>query len=374
MRIALVTESFLPHLNGVANSVARVLEHLERRGHDALLIAPKSGPADYASAEVVRVPAVPLPWHRPFPLGLPCPLVERTLRRFRPDVVHVASPVLLGAEAINAAARLGIPSVAVFQTDLAGFAAHYRMAVATPTLWSWLRRVHRRATLTLAPSNATLFELRRRGFDRVAKWGRGVDLDSFAPAFRSDGLRAELAPGGELLIGYVGRLAAEKRVGLLTHLRGMAGCQLVVVGDGPARDRLERKLPEARFLGFLRGAELSAAYASLDIFVHTGKNETFCQAVQEAMASSLAVVVPAAGGLTDLVDHGRTGWLWPPTQPDLLRDACVRLAGEPAWRARLGRQARAAVMGRSWEAIGDQLLGHYRAAIRRHSVPEEEAA
>jgi phosphatidylinositol alpha 1,6-mannosyltransferase len=266
-----------------------------------------------------------------------------------------------------------VPSIAVFQTDLAGFAAHYGWSAAGPALWAWLRRVHRRATLTLAPSVATGWELRRREFGTVARWGRGVDLDAFSPSHRSDALRARLAPDGALLIGYVGRLAPEKRVGLLSHVTGIDGSRLVVAGDGPGRARLERALPEAVFLGFLRGAELSAAYASLDMFVHTGANETFCQSVQEAMASGLSVVVPAAGGLLDLVDHGRSGWLWTPDEPEALRDATERLLAQPAWRARLALQARASVAARSWEALGDELLGRYRNAMRaNHSV--EKAA
>jgi phosphatidylinositol alpha 1,6-mannosyltransferase len=173
MRVALVTESFLPQVNGVVNSVVQVVLHLRRRGCDVVLIAPRPGPSVFAGVEVVRVPVMPLPWHRPFPLGLPCPLVERTIRAFRPDVVHVTSPVVLGAEAIAVANRLGVPSVAVFQTDLPGFARHYRLRAASPALWTWLRRMHRRATLTLAPSSASFMHLRQRGIERVARWGRG---------------------------------------------------------------------------------------------------------------------------------------------------------------------------------------------------------
>ncbi|MGH8906933.1 MAG: glycosyltransferase family 4 protein [Egibacteraceae bacterium] len=374
MRVALVTESFLPQMNGVVNSVVQVVLHLRRRGCDVVLIAPRRGPSVFADVEVVRVPAMPLPWHRPFPLGLPCPLVERTIQAFRPDVVHVASPVVLGAEAIAVANRLGIPSVAVFQTDLPGFARHYRLRAASPALWAWLRRMHRRATLTLAPSSASLVQLRQHGIERVARWGRGVDLRAFDPSFRSETLRASLVGDGELLIGYVGRLAAEKRVGLLAHLRGIEGCRLVVVGAGPARARLQRALPEAAFLGFLTGPELSAAYASLDIFVHTGANETFCQAAQEAMASGVPVVAPASGGLLDLIEHGRSGWLWPAEDPTALREAVTLLAAEPARRALLGRRARESVAVRSWNALGDELLGHYRAAIDSVRPPTEEAA
>jgi len=361
VRVAIVAESFLPEVNGVTNSVLRVLEHLEQHGHDALVVAAGEGPRSCGHAPVERVGAVSLPMYRSFSVGLPTPKVEATLARFRPDVVHLAAPVVLGAAGAVAARRLGIPAVAVYQTDLAGFAGRYRLGAASGPIWSWLRWVHRQAALTLAPSTLAAWQLRHHGIGPVARWGRGVDHDRFHPRHRNEMLRRRLAPNGEVLVGYVGRLAAEKQVQHLAHLHDLKGSRLVVVGDGPERARLQRRLPNAAFLGFQSGIGLSQAVASLDVFVHTGGHETFCQAVQEGLAAGVPVVAPASGGPLDLVQHGQNGYLWPTSSPELLRGAVEALVEDADLRARMGTTAHESVTGRSWSTLGDELLAHHRA-------------
>lgn len=361
MRVAIVTESFSPQVNGVAGSVARVLEHLAARGHRALVIAPEPGPTEHAGVEVLRVPALALPRYRSFAVGLPSPRLPAALAAFAPDVVHLASPIVLGAHGAAAAWRMGVPAVAVYQTDVVRFAARYGFGAAERPLWAWVRRVHSRCARTLAPSTPAAWDLRRHGVDRVHLWGRGVDAAAFSPAHRDRGLRARLAPRGEVLVGYVGRLAPEKRVERLAPLARRPGIRLVVIGDGPSRAALERRMPGAAFLGFQHGAALSRAVASLDVFVHPGTDETFCQALQEALSAGVPVVAPASGGPVDLVRHGQTGLLTPPEQPAALVAAVAELAGDAALRGALAGRARASVAGRGWAALGDQLLGHYRA-------------
>lgn len=361
MRVAIVAECFLPTVNGVTGSVVRILDHLRQRGHEALVIAPGPGPDEHEGTPVVRVGSVPLPVYRAVPVGVAgTDFIAGVLRDFDPDVVHLGAPIVLGAAAAEAANLLDIPAVAVFQTDLAGFATRYHATPLVRPIWRRIRSIHRRCALTLAPSSMSVWELRRRGIVPVERWSRGVDLDRFHPRHRDEGLRRRLAPHGELLVGTVGRLAPEKRVHLLAALEGMAGVQLVVVGDGPSRRRVERALPSATFLGFLGGEELSAAHASLDVFVHAGIHETFCQAVQEALASGVPALAPAMGGPVDLVRHGETGWLFPPDEPQLLRHQVTSLMVEPDLRAAMGVRARTSVEGRSWASIGDELIAHYR--------------
>jgi phosphatidylinositol alpha 1,6-mannosyltransferase len=249
--------------------------------------------------------------------------------------------------------------VAVFQTDIAGFFRRYGFRGTDPILWSWLRRLHNRADLTLAPSLPTLRELEVQGFARLGLWARGVDQQGFHPRHRSEELRAALAPSGETLIGYVGRLAAEKQVSLLGRLADIPGSRLVVVGDGPEKERLRGLLPGAAFTGFRTGPGLSELVASLDVFVHTGANETFCQAVQEGLASGVPVVAPAAGGPLDLVRPGVNGLLFTPSDGAALRTAVSALVADPLMRARMGESALRSVQGRTWDAVCDELLGHY---------------
>ncbi|MFC3519642.1 glycosyltransferase family 4 protein [Streptomonospora nanhaiensis] len=363
LRVAIVTESFLPQVNGVTNSVCRVADHLRSRGHHALILAPGAGPATYAGYPVLRLPSVPLPGYRSFSLGLPARrLVTAALRAFAPDVLHLASPVLLGGAAVEVARPLALPTVAVYQTDLPGFAARHGVPGAD-ALWPLLRQVHAAVDRTLVPSTATLRALAERGFPRLSLWQRGVDTDRFHPRHRDEELRRRLAPGGEVLVGYIGRLSRDKRVDLLAHVARLRGARLVVVGDGPDRARLRRRIPGAVFVGQRTGEELSRLHASMDVFVHTGADETFCQAIQEALASGVPVVAPAAGGPLDLVEPERTGLLYAPESVRELRVAVGRLIHNGALRRRMAAAARPAVEGRTWEVVGDQLIGHYRSVI-----------
>ncbi|MGW7055821.1 glycosyltransferase family 4 protein [Streptomyces sp. NPDC054887] len=390
MRVVIVTESFPPDVNGVAHCALQTARHLAARGHEPLVIAPAAGAAHSASGPgtataagswpgsgsvpgyapdsglpypVVRVPSLPLPGYPQVRVALPSRRVAAALTAHRADIVHLAGPFVLGVRGMAAAARLGIPAVAVYQTDLAGYARTY-VGAGEGTAWRRLRAVHSAADRTLAPSTAALRDLEDHGVPRVRLWARGVDTERFRPSLRDEALRRALAPGGELLVGYVGRLAPEKQVELLAGVCGLPGVRVVVVGDGPSEPSLRAALPGAVFLGRRTGDELARIFASLDVFAHTGPYETFCQTVQEAMASGVPVIAPAAGGPLDLVRHGNTGLLVEPRDPAAVRAAVSALAADAALRAACGTAGRAAVLSRTWAAVGDQLLGHYADVLR----------
>lgn len=362
LRVLVVAESFLPQINGVTNSVRRVLEHLAKEGHDARLIAP-TGPASYAGFPVITVRGARLPFYKEFRIGLES---RRRLRlemeRFRPDVVHIASPATLGHQAARAAHDLGIPTVAIYQTDLVGFAAQYDVPGGARAMAALTRRIHVGVDRTLAPSSASLRQLEDLSVPGLALWPRGVDLDQFHPRHSSPQLREQLAPDGELLVGYVGRLAAEKELNLLTHLDHVEGIRVVIVGGGPEEPELRRLLPNAAFLGVLHGEDLGAAYATLDVFVHTGRHETYCQSAQEALASGVPVVAPRSGGPIDVVDES-AGFLYEPGNGLDLRADVARLVGDPVLRRRMRLAARRSVENRSWQAVNDLLVAHYRDVI-----------
>lgn len=365
VRVAIVAESFLPNVNGVTNSVLRVLEHLHRTGHDALVVAPgtlagcEPAPTEHRGFPVHRVPAVQVPRISSLPVGLPQPDLVPVLRAFDPDVVHLASPFLLGAGGLAAARRLEVPTVAVYQTDVAGFAASYGLGLAAKASWRWTRRIHRRCDLTLAPSTAAVADLVAHGVPRVQRWARGVDTLRFAPSFRDENLRARWSPDGRPIVGFVGRLAPEKHVERLAVLARDPRLQLVVVGDGPERTRLEEQLPGAFFTGQLGGEDLARAYASFDVFVHPGEHETFCQAVQEALASGVPVIAPDAGGPRDLVAHCRNGYRLPVDRFTELLPEAVRGLLDPRVGPEFGRAARRGVLDRTWAGVCDELLAHY---------------
>ena len=242
MRVAIVAESFLPNVNGVSNSVLRILEHLRRTGHEALVIAPDNPPGEPRAARihdgirVHRVPSRMFPKVTTLPLGVPTPRMVGVLRGFGPDVVHLASPALLGYGGLRAARRLGVPTVAVYQTDVPGFAASYGIPMTARVAWAWFRHLHSLADRTLAPSSATMESLIAHEIPRVHRWARGVDVLRFAPSARDEELRRRWSPQGKPIIGFVGRLAPEKHVERLAVLADREAVQLVIVGDGVDRD------------------------------------------------------------------------------------------------------------------------------------------
>ena len=369
MRVAIVAESFLPAVNGVTHSVLRTVEHLNRRGHQPIVIAPSPGAVEgghraierTVDAPVVWLPAVSLPGYRSFrlsPVGVG--RVRGVLREVAPDVVHLASPIVLGWDAVRAARLLDLPTVAVYQTEVPTYAARYGFGGLEPLLWRRVCDVHGRAGRTLAPSTAAVAQLRDRGVPDVHWWGRGVDLDRFRPERHSRRLRSRFGPPGVVAVGYVGRLAAEKQLEDLTVLSDLEGVRLVVVGDGPLQARLERLLPDALFLGLQGGTHLAACMASLDLGVHPGEHETFGQAVQEKLASGVPVVAVAAGGMLDLVQPGINGLHYAPGDLAGLRAGVAALAADPVRRQRMGVAARQSVRDRGWDRFGDLLIQHYR--------------
>lgn len=371
LRVVVVTESFLPQVNGVTNSVLRVLEHLRAEGHQALVIAPESsgGITEYAGFRVKRVPSLEMKGL--LPVGFPQKTIEPLIDGFNPDVIHLASPFFLGNYASRVAERLDIPTLSVYQTDIAGFARHYGLTVAHDSLKRWVAKIHKRTTRTLAPSNWSCEDLKSTGVPNVHLWPRGVDSQKFSPEKRDINLRCQLLADrpDRKLVGYVGRLANEKRIDDLATLDARDDIQLVIVGEGPARSRLERVLKNARFVGYQSGEDLARYYASLDIFVHTGKHETFCQSVQEALASGVPVIAPNFGGPTDLVKHGWTGYLIDTENSQSLNHAVNQILqlAEPAL---MGARARESVIERTWLSVNNQLISHYTDLI---AIKSEEA-
>ncbi len=379
LRVALFTDTFAPEVNGVARTLTRLVDHLQEGGHQVALVAPRPrtrrkeavGPEPQGSATLrqLPVPGVPLFLYPELLLtGLPGRHVRRELATFDPQVVHCATESVLGWWGRRWALRGGRPLVTSFHTQFPEYAAGYGLGFAKPLAWSLLRRFHRPALHTLCPSEATRKELEAQGFHpRVRIWSRGVDSRAFSPEHRSQALREELAPGAEVILLYVGRLAPEKRLGLLVEafprVRDACGRRvaLVLVGDGPMREELEaRKEPGVHFAGYRTGHDLAAAYASADLFAFPSDTETFGNVVVEAMASGLPVVGVDRGGVRDTIRPGETGFRVPPGDVEAFSQALLTLVGDEALRARMAAQARSDAAGRSWPRILDGVVETYR--------------
>ena len=370
MKVAIVTESFLPQINGVTNSVLRILESFGTAGHEALVIVPESvgTPKEYAGHKVKTIPALPIQSVIPIglPIGLPNRRLEHLIDGFSPDLLHLASPMLLGMHAAKVAKKLNIPTLSVYQTDMAGFASHYGFDIAHSSLRKLVGKIHSQTDRTLAPSKSACIELTSLGVPEVYLWQRGVNNELFNPKARSEALRKYWDPTGKrTIIGYVGRLAKEKRISDLRYLDRDPSNLLIITGAGPAKEKLKRDLPNAIFMGHKNGGDLAEIFASLDLFIHPGPNETFCQAVQEALSSGTPCIVPRTGGPADLVRHGKTGYVINIHRPDELESTVLhfKLRND---QVNMALQARQSVLNRTWATINAQLINHYEEILIRH--------
>lgn len=365
MRIALVTENFLPKLDGVTRTLAMLLEHLERAGHRAIVLGPEGSPRRYAGARIYSAPGMPIPFYPELRFLFPRPLLERRLARFHPDIVHVVDPMLLGAAGIHWAQRIGVPVISTYHTNLAAYCAYYHLSALVAPMWRYRRLLHDQCAATLCPSPSTARELERQGFARVGVWARGVDSKTFTPERRSLEWRKRITGSAETpIILYAGRLSHEKNltdlVAAFTALDD-TGAWLTLVGDGPARPEIQQALAGKRvtFTGYLSGAALAEAYASADIFAFPSVSETFGQVVMEAMASGLPVVGYDAEGVRDSVRHGETGFLAPARDAAALSCAMRALLSDPQRRERQATRARIYAETQSWDILLNTLVSTY---------------
>ncbi|MEI6862242.1 MAG: glycosyltransferase family 1 protein, partial [Verrucomicrobiota bacterium] len=362
MKLAFVTETFPPEINGVAMTFGTITRELGRRGHAVTVYRPQRsdlpGDASHPEFREIALPGLPIPGYPLLRLGLPAAgRLKRVWRAERPDLVHVATEGPLGASAITAARALGVPVTSSFHTNFHAYAGHYGCAPLRRLALAWLRRVHNRARLTFVPTRELCTELAALGFRHVTLLSRGVDTRQFSPARRSAKLRIALGIGPDTpIVLHVGRMAAEKNYPLL--LRAFAAmrsansrCRFVLVGDGPLRTSLRRTLPGAIFTGFVSRDELALHYASADLYVHASLTETFGNVLTEAMASGLATASFDYAAARQFVRDGVNGLTVPCAQPEALIAAAARLVAEPGLRARLGPAARATVEPQSWENV-----------------------
>jgi glycosyltransferase involved in cell wall biosynthesis len=373
MRIAIFTETFLPKIDGIVNTLTYLLAHLERRGHECMVFAPDGGPSHLGYTKVVGLPAYPFPLYPELRIVPPHLDVLDQLEDFRPDVVHALGPISIGLIGMRDARQLGVPLVASYHTDIPGFATRWGLDLFVDPLWAFLRWVHNQADLNLCPSTTTCRDLAARGFERLGIWSRGVDTGRFNSRRRSVEMRNRLSDGhpDSPLLLVVGRLSPEKRIAWLRPvLNALPGSRLAIVGNGPQRDELEALFAGTPtvFAGFLTGLELASAYASSDVFVFPAANETFGNVVLEAMACGLPVVAARAGGPLDFIADGQTGLFFSPESQDSLTEAVQRVVLDQSCAARLGESAYHYAQTRTWEIVLDTLIKQYEMMARKPAL------
>ncbi|MBI6943230.1 glycosyltransferase family 1 protein [Pseudomonas putida] len=378
LRITLVSETFPPEINGVANTLGRLSDGLRQRGHWVEIVRPRQAGEGPASDD----PALLLcrGWALPGYPGLQWGEVSmhKLLRRWsrqRPDVLYIATEGPLGLSALRAARRLGIAVVSGFHTNFPQYSGQYGLGLLARLLTHYLRWFHRRTAATLVPSASQRLELERRGFERLALMARGVDACLFNPARRNQALREAWGLGADdIAVLHVGRLAAEKNLTLmrpcldaLQKTYPQQRLRLVIVGDGPQRASLQQQLPDAVFCGALRGEVLAEHYASGDLFLFPSLTETFGNVVLEAMASGLAVVAYDEAAAAQHIRHGHSGALAMPGDQAAFIDAACWLLEESETLRRVRLNARQHASRQGWPAIVEQFEAHLSNAY--HAMP-----
>jgi len=379
LHVAVVTETYPPEVNGVAMTLGRMVQGLLARGHSVSLIRPRQGAQDVVDSSTrhstTLVRGLPIPGYAGLRFGLPAPwLFRRQWRADRPDVVQVVTEGPLGTSAIAAARELGIPVVSEFHTNFHAYSRHYGFGWLEGLVAAHLRRLHNRSRMTLVPCRQLGVDLLRRGYRGIRVVARGVDTALFNPGRRSAALRTSWGVGdNDLVVAHVGRLAAEKNLPLLLAAfeaihRYAPGARLVLVGDGPSRRRLEQEHPEHVFAGMRHGEDLSAHYASADLFLFPSLTETYGNVTLEALASGLPVVAYRMAAAAELIRHGDNGMLADPGASDQFIRAALDLVTRPGARRRATAAAPQSVAALDWERIHDRLVDTLREAIARPAI------
>ena len=384
LRIACVTETYPPEVNGVAMTIARLVQSLRARHHVVRVVRPRQagdvGPTGVDGHEDVLVRGVPIPRYQGLRMGLPCTgTLVKLWKKERPDVVHVATEGPLGRSALLAARALGLPVCSEFRTNFHAYSQHYGFGFLRRPIMAYLRRFHNATQCTMVPTQALHDDLHTEGFHNLMTVARGVDVRRFDAAHRSDALRAQWGAGtDDLVVTCVGRLAPEKNLTTLLAAfeairRGQPRARLVLVGDGPMRKELQARCPEAVFAGQRIGDDLAAHYASADLFLFPSVTETFGNVTTEAMASGLAVVAFDYAAAQRLIRHGENGALAPFDDTAAFVATAARTAADLANCRVLGARARISVMALDWDSIAAQVEG-VMASVMRQVQPADDYA
>ncbi len=367
-KVAVLTESFLPKVDGVVKTSYLTIRYLQETGREVLIFAPDIAVEQVGDSQVIPLPSISVPQAPETRMALPNPVVARHIEEFEPDLIHLFSPAAMSVNGMAVGRHLNLPVIANYQTDLPGYTEHYGFPMLSGPVNRWLRYIHNGCHLTLAPTRTIIRELRAAGYRRVRHWGRGVNTERFNPRHARPAMRRRLLNGRDpdsLLCIFVGRLANEKRIELLRDVAQSPGIALTIIGDGALREELERVFAhtDTLFTGYLFGDELAQAYASADVFVFPGEYETFGQVIQEAMASGLPSVVVNAGGAPDVVADGASGIVVEPGS-QAFAEVIQSLRDQPELRRRMSRNALMMAAERPWSALMAQLEGYYEEAYR----------
>lgn len=375
MRIVFFADSLPPSTDGVAHTFTKLAETLQKSNDDFRFFSPFVPDTNFPwHNKVVKVSSIPLFLYPDYKISLPVlKNIERNLERFKPDIIHSSSPTLLGKIGLTFAEKHKIPAVSSYHTHFISYFKYYKAQIAETFGWSYLKWFYNQFDRIYVPSDSAMNELTNQGFEKLDIWQRGIDTRHFSPDKRNENLRKQIAPQGQPILLFVGRLVKEKDLDDLVEMdrilrRDNQHFKLVVVGDGPMRLELEKKLPKAFFTGILKGLKLAEIYASADIFTFPSTTETFGNVILEAAASGLPSVGVNKGGVQDIILDGQTGFIARANSPADFALYVQVLMNNPSLRKNLSRKAEKFAAKFDWDRINSGLINSYHSIIKEHRL------
>ncbi|MGG3800025.1 glycosyltransferase family 4 protein [Metabacillus fastidiosus] len=371
MKIAIFTDTFAPDVNGVARTLKRFTDYLESNGHEFIVFAPESTKESLFSSHIHRFTSMPFFLYPECRLALPNMIqVKAKLQQFKPDLIHVATPFNIGLCGIHYAKKLNIPLVGSYHTDFDQYLSYYDLQIFSKILWKYMHWFHRSFEKIFVPSQETLEQLRKQKFKNLYIWGRGVDCNLFHPHYSTDDVVQKYNIKEKFLLSYVGRLAPEKDIDTLLQLSHKLpeairkNVHWLIVGDGPSKEEMMNQAPaNMTFAGYLTGEDLAKVYASSDLFVFPSPTETFGNVVLEAHATGTPVIGANSGGVKNIIQQGRTGYLCEPKSIDQFSNAIITLLTNPTLQLQMSNHAHKYALTQTWNSIFNELLDEYKEVI-----------
>ena len=371
MRIAIFTDTFAPDVNGVARTLKRFTDYLDANGYEFRVFAPESTNESLFSSHIHRFASLPFFLYPECRLALPNMLhVKAELQRFKPDLIHVATPFNIGLCGLHYAKKLNIPIVGSYHTDFDQYLNYYDLQFFSKFLWKYMHWFHKPLRKIFVPSNETMEQLKRKGFQNLRIWGRGVDCNLFHPNYSKQEVHEQFQIKEKYILSYVGRLAPEKDIETLLSLSLQLPDKIknqvhwLIVGDGPSKEEMRKKAPEnMTFAGYLNGENLAKVYASSDIFVFPSPTETFGNVVLEALATGTPVIGANSGGVKNIIHQEVTGFLCEPQNTEQFKHALIHLLENNNLRHAMSEEARTYALSQTWDHIFEGLLKDYTDAL-----------
>ncbi len=378
MRILYFTDTYFPQINGVTNTLDKLVKYLDKTDHKYLFFAPyyENSPGNVKERYTRRFRSISFPAYPECRISIPFySKLCRIADKFKPDVIHLMTPMVLGFTGLKYAQERGIPVVCSYTTNFNTYLRYYKLDFLSNIIWSYFKWFHNSCGITFCPSRDAVRILRSKEISNLKIMSRGIDTEAFNPEHRSAEIRTELGGGGKTTFLYVGRIAREKDLDILlesiNQVNGIfpGRAQFVIAGDGPYTAQLKKAAPEnVVFTGYIKGEALCALYASCDVFVFPSSTETFGNVVLEAMASGLPVLAVNSGGVKDSIIDGYNGFLCEPRDVEGFTRLISKLLRNTELIRRMGVNARQYTLSKAWNSIFDRLINDYQTLMARFSA------